>query len=177
MAYAIERVRSTYHRPPWRTNSLEWPVRGRPGVCDGCRQVGIQFRRGRRPWLFRPFRIRPQKFGIQHSCNFWRTQAASKQLIKRMIKGGPAPKKGKIKQLAPVIDLMSALKKSIAYRQCSVDPCSEQGNEVAKDGIAPIIACGVYFCWIRRVADVVEIGVELILDNAILRQAVARITH
>lgn len=55
--------------------------------------------------LVRPFR--PEEFHDEY-------QRQIKQLIDRKIKGGPAPKEEKTKQLAPVIDLMSALKKSIA---------------------------------------------------------------
>lgn len=55
--------------------------------------------------LVKPFR--PEEFRDEH-------QEQVKKLIERKLKGGPAPKEEKTKQLAPVIDLMSALKKSIA---------------------------------------------------------------
>jgi DNA end-binding protein Ku len=55
--------------------------------------------------LVKPFR--PEEFHDEY-------QQQVKQLIERKIKGGPEPKEEKAKKLAPVIDLMSALKKSIA---------------------------------------------------------------
>jgi len=55
--------------------------------------------------LVQPFR--PEQFQNDH-------EAQMKALIDRKVKGGPAVKEGKTKELAPVIDLMSALKKSIA---------------------------------------------------------------
>lgn len=55
--------------------------------------------------LVRPFR--PDEFKNEY-------QQQIKELIERKIEGGPAPKEEKPRQLAPVIDLMSALKKSIA---------------------------------------------------------------
>lgn len=55
--------------------------------------------------LVQPFR--PEQFQNNH-------EAQVKELIDRKTKGGPTVKEGKTKKLAPVIDLMSALKKSIA---------------------------------------------------------------
>jgi DNA end-binding protein Ku len=55
--------------------------------------------------LVKPFR--PEEFHDQHD-------AQVKKLIEQKRKGGSAPKTEKAKQIAPVIDLMSALKKSIA---------------------------------------------------------------
>ena len=55
--------------------------------------------------LLKPFR--PEDFQDHR-------QAQLKQLIDQKLKGGPAPKPEKTKQLAPVIDLMSSLKKSLA---------------------------------------------------------------
>jgi DNA end-binding protein Ku len=52
-------------------------------------------------------RFRPAEFHDEY-------QQQIKELIERKTKGGPAPKEEKTKQLAPVIDLMSALKKSLA---------------------------------------------------------------
>lgn len=77
---------------------------GRTSVKDLRKQeiaLGEQFART----LVRPFR--PEEFHDAY-------QRQIKQLIDRKVKGGPAPKEEKAKQLAPVIDLMSALKKSIA---------------------------------------------------------------
>lgn len=54
--------------------------------------------------LVRPFRL--EEFHDEY-------QRQIRQLIERKNKGGPRPKEEKRKQLAPVIDLMSALKKSI----------------------------------------------------------------
>jgi DNA end-binding protein Ku len=55
--------------------------------------------------LVQPFR--PEQFQNDH-------EAQVQALIERKVKGGPAVKDGRTKELAPVIDLMSALKKSIA---------------------------------------------------------------
>jgi DNA end-binding protein Ku len=55
--------------------------------------------------LVRPFR--PEEFRDEY-------QARVQRLIESKAKGGSAPKPEKGKQLAPVIDLMAALKKSIA---------------------------------------------------------------
>ena len=53
--------------------------------------------------------FRPEEFRNTH-------QEQVKELMDRKLKGAPAPKTEKTKELAPVIDLMSALKKSIAKR-------------------------------------------------------------
>jgi len=55
--------------------------------------------------LVKPFR--PEEFRDHH-------QEQLKQLIEQKLNGGPAPKPEKARQLAPVIDLMSSLKKSLA---------------------------------------------------------------
>lgn len=66
-------------------------------------ELGEQFAKT----LVKPFR--PEEFRDTH-------QDAVKELIEQKMKGGRAPREEKTKQLAPVIDLMSALKKSIAER-------------------------------------------------------------
>jgi DNA end-binding protein Ku len=63
--------------------------------------LGEQFART----LVKPFH--PQEFHDHH-------EEQLKELIEQKLKGGSAPKPEKAKKLAPVIDLMSALKKSIA---------------------------------------------------------------
>jgi DNA end-binding protein Ku len=55
--------------------------------------------------LIKPFH--PEQFHNEY-------QESIKQLIESKAEGRPAPKSEKVKKLAPVIDLMSALKKSIA---------------------------------------------------------------
>jgi DNA end-binding protein Ku len=60
--------------------------------------------------LFKPFR--PEQFHDEYS-------ARVEQLIEGKSKGKPAPKPEKAQRLAPVVDLMSALKKSLATERKS----------------------------------------------------------